>query len=198
MKIILIDNYDSFTFNLYQYLQEISDHTVDVKRNDKVDVEDIQAYDVIIFSPGPGLPKDAGSMPAIIEKYKKTKPILGVCLGHQAIGESYGATLINLETVYHGVDAALTILEPNGLFEQVPDGIRVGRYHSWSIQKGSTPDDIVVTAEDAHGEIMAIRHRTDPVFGVQFHPESILTPDGKDILRNFLKEAARFINQQRI
>ncbi len=198
MKIILIDNYDSFTFNLYQYLLEISDHTVDVKRNDKVEVEDIQAYDVIILSPGPGLPQDAGNMPAIIEKYKSTKPMLGVCLGHQAIGESYGAKLVNMDTVYHGVDAALKILEPKGLFEKVPDGIRVGRYHSWTIQNGSTPDDIVVTAEDEHGEIMALRHRTDPAYGVQFHPESILTPNGKDILSNFLNEAARFINQQTI
>lgn len=198
MKIILIDNYDSFTFNLYQYLLEISDHTVDVKRNDKVDVEDIQAYDAIVLSPGPGLPRDAGNMPAIIEKYKSAKPMLGVCLGHQAIGESYGARLVNMDTVYHGVDAALTILESKGLFEQIPDGIRVGRYHSWTIQKESTPDDIVVTAEDDLGEIMALRHRKDPVYGVQFHPESILTPNGKEILSNFLNEAARFINQQTI
>ncbi len=196
MKILLIDNYDSFTFNLYQYLTEISDHTVEVLRNDKVEVEDAGAYDMIVLSPGPGLPKDAGNMPAIIQKYKTSKPILGVCLGHQAIGESYGSKLVNLSTVYHGVDTSLQILESNGLFDQIPDGIRVGRYHSWSILKGSTPDEIVVTAVDEEGEIMALRHQKDPVYGVQFHPESILTPHGKDILRNFLKEAERFINQQ--
>lgn len=195
MKILLIDNYDSFTFNLYQYLQEISEHTIEVKRNDKIEVEDVKVYDIIIFSPGPGLPKDAGNMPAIIEKYKTTKPMLGVCLGHQAMGESYGAELINLDTVYHGVDATLKILEPNGLFDNVKDGIKVGRYHSWSIRKGSTPEEIVVTAQDDEGEIMALRHLTDPVYGVQFHPESILTPAGKDILRNFLKEAESIIKK---
>lgn len=196
MKILLIDNYDSFTFNLYQYLQEISDHTVDVFRNDKISVDEVAAYDVLILSPGPGLPKDAGHMPAIIEEYKKSKPILGVCLGHQAIGESYGAKLVNLTEVYHGVDTSLTIIEQQGLFDQVDDGIKVGRYHSWSILKGSTPDELVVTALDDNGEIMALRHHKDPVYGVQFHPESILTPNGKDILRNFLKEAESYIKQK--
>ena len=193
MKILLIDNYDSFTFNLYQYLKEISDHEVTVVRNDCISVEDAGQYDILILSPGPGVPRDAGHMPAIIEQYKTTKPILGVCLGHQAIGESYGAKLVNLATVYHGVDADLKILEPSGLFDQVADGVKVGRYHSWSILKGSTPDELVVTALDENGEIMALRHQKDPVFGVQFHPESILTPSGKDILRNFLKEAERYI-----
>lgn len=196
MKILLIDNYDSFTFNLYQYLTEISDHEIEVYRNDKIQIDEVEAYDIIILSPGPGVPKDAGNMPAIIDRYKTSKPILGVCLGHQAIGESYGAELINLSTVYHGVDTALNILDNGALFDQVPDGIRVGRYHSWSIQKGSTPEEIIITAQDDEGEIMALRHRQDPVYGVQFHPESILTPNGKDILRNFLKEAERFINQK--
>lgn len=195
MKILLIDNYDSFTFNLYQYLTEISDHEIEVFRNDKIQIEEVDAYDIIILSPGPGVPKDAGHMPAIIDRYRSSKPILGVCLGHQAIGESYGAELINLSTVYHGVDTALNILDNGDLFDQIPDGIRVGRYHSWSIKKGSTPEEIIITALDDEEEIMALRHRHDPVFGVQFHPESILTPNGKDILRNFLKEAERFINQ---
>ena len=193
MKILLIDNYDSFTFNLYQYLREISDHEITVVRNDCISVEDAAQYDILILSPGPGVPKDAGNMPAIIDQYKTTKPILGVCLGHQAISESYGAKLVNLATVYHGVDADLQILEPSGLFDQIDDGVKVGRYHSWSILKGSTPDDLVVTALDENGEIMALRHQTDPVYGVQFHPESILTPSGKDILRNFLKVAERYI-----
>jgi len=193
MKILLIDNYDSFTFNLYQYLREISDHTVEVVRNDEITVDNVSAYDIIILSPGPGLPRDAGHMPAIIERYKTSKPILGVCLGHQAIGESYGAKLVNLAHVYHGVDARLTIVEAAGLFDQVEDGIKVGRYHSWSILKGSTPDEIVITALDDNGEIMALRHQQDPVYGVQFHPESILTPSGKDILRNFLKEAEKYL-----
>lgn len=195
MKILLIDNYDSFTFNLYQYLTEISDHEIKVLRNDKIQIDEVEEYDIIILSPGPGVPKDAGNMPAIINRYKSSKPILGVCLGHQAIGESYGANLINLDTVYHGVDTALKILDDSALFDQVADGIRVGRYHSWSIQKGSTPKEIVITALDEEGEIMALRHQKDPVYGVQFHPESILTPNGKDILRNFLREAERFINQ---
>ena len=156
-------------------------------------MDNVSAYDIIILSPGPGLPRDAGHMPAIIERYKTSKPILGVCLGHQAIGESYGAKLVNLAHVYHGVDARLTIVEAAGLFDQVEDGIKVGRYHSWSILKGSTPDEIVVTALDDNGEIMALRHQQDPVYGVQFHPESILTPNGKDILRNFLKEAEKYL-----
>src|SRR5690554_7297096 len=128
MKILLIDNYDSFTFNLYQYLREISNHEVTVVRNDDIKVSDVDQYDILILSPGPGLPKDAGNMPAIIDQYKSRKPILGVCLGHQAIGESYGATLVNLETVYHGVDSTLQILEPTGLFDQLEKGVKVGRY----------------------------------------------------------------------
>lgn len=193
MKILLIDNYDSFTFNLYQYLREISDHSVQVVRNDEIGVEAVADFDIIILSPGPGLPKDAGHMPAIIEKYKTEKPILGVCLGHQAIGESYGAKLVNLSTVYHGVDASLEIIEPGGMFDQIENGTRVGRYHSWSILRGSTPEELVVTALDENGEIMAVRHEHDPVFGVQFHPESILTPQGKVILKNFLNEAEKFL-----
>src|SRR5690554_5868095 len=162
MKILLIDNYDSFTFNLYQYLKEISPYEVTVVRNDAISVEEAGDFDIIILSPGPGLPKDAGNMLKIIERYKKTIPILGVCLGHQAIGESYGAQLVNLDTVYHGVDARLHILELSGLFDQIKDGEKVGRYHSWSIRKGSTPVDLVVTALDENQEIMAIRHRVDP------------------------------------
>lgn len=196
MKILLIDNYDSFTFNLYQYLREISNHEVTVVRNDDIKVTDVDQYDILILSPGPGLPKDAGNMPAIIERYKSRKPILGVCLGHQAIGESYGATLVNLDTVYHGVDANLQILESAGLFDQLETDVKVGRYHSWSIQKGTTPPELIITALDENGEIMALRHREHPVYGVQFHPESILTPQGKDILRNFLKEAEQYIKQK--
>lgn len=193
MKILLLDNYDSFTYNLYQYLQELSDHIIEVVRNDEIEIDDVDAFDIIIFSPGPGLPKDAGQMPGIIKRYKTKKPMLGVCLGHQAIGESYGATLENMDTVYHGVDSALKILEFDGLFKDIPDKVRVGRYHSWTIRIGSTPADIVVTALDDQNEIMAIRHNADPVFGVQFHPESILTPEGKLILRNFLNEAEKYI-----
>ena len=195
MKILLIDNYDSFTFNLYQYLQEISDDTIDVVRNDKISLEEAGAYDILIFSPGPGIPKDAGNMPDIIAAYKSTKPMLGVCLGHQAIGESYGAKLVNLDTVYHGVDTSLKLLETTGVFENIKDGIRVGRYHSWSILRDSEPEEIIVTARDENGEIMALRHKSDPVFGVQFHPESILTPDGKTILKNFLHEARNILNR---
>ncbi|GAA5220639.1 anthranilate synthase component II [Membranihabitans marinus] len=195
MKVIILDNYDSFTYNLYQFLQEISDFEIDVIRNDKISVADVAQYDIIILSPGPGVPKDAGNMPAIIQAYKTTKPILGVCLGHQAIGESYGADLQNLDHVYHGVDCSLSILRKDNLFSNLEDGIKVGRYHSWVIEKDSTPEELEITAIDDQQEIMAIQHRSDPVYGVQFHPESILTPQGKQILTNFLSLATAFINR---
>lgn len=195
MKILILDNYDSFTYNLYQYLLEISDYNIDVIRNDQISVDEVANYDIIILSPGPGVPKDAGNMPAIIEKYKHRKPILGVCLGHQAIGEAYGAELENLDHVYHGVDCQINILQSDPIFTQVEAGTTVGRYHSWVIKKGTTPESLVVTATDQSGEIMAVAHATDPVYGVQFHPESILTPAGKTILRNFLDSAEEFINK---
>ncbi|WP_236978511.1 anthranilate synthase component II [Membranihabitans maritimus] len=196
MNVIIIDNYDSFTYNLYQYLKEISDCEIDVVRNDKISVEEVGKYDIIILSPGPGVPADAGNMPAILKRYKSEKPILGVCLGHQAIGELYGSEIENLDQVYHGVDCGLNIVEECGLFKGVESGNKVGRYHSWIIKKGTTPEELIVTAEDNNGEIMAVRHKTDPVYGVQFHPESILTPQGKMVLINFLEIAKDFIKNR--
>jgi len=188
MKILVIDNYDSFTYNLVQYIQEILEQEVDVRRNDAIGVEEVDQYDVIVLSPGPGLPNEAGIMPEVIRRYAPTKRILGVCLGHQAIGEAFGARLQNLTQVFHGIETpvrATGVGEP--MFEGLPDTFAVGRYHSWVVDKDSVTDELVVTAVDDNGEIMALRHREYDVRGVQFHPESILTPLGRQMLENFLR-----------
>lgn len=189
MKILVLDNYDSFTYNLVQYLQEIVGYKIDVFRNDAISLEAVDAYDTIILSPGPSLPKDAGILLEVIKTYAPTKAILGVCLGHQAIGEAYGGDLINLAQVYHGVSTDINILNKNSLFQNLPETIHVGRYHSWCINADTLPDCFEVTAEDDKGEIMAITHKDYFVKGVQFHPESVMTPDGMAILRNFLGAA---------
>lgn len=188
MKILVIDNYDSFTYNLVQYIQEILEQEVDVRRNDAIGVEEVDQYDVIVLSPGPGLPNEAGIMPEVIRRYAPTKRILGVCLGHQAIGEAFGARLQNLTQVFHGIETpvrATCVGEP--MFEGLPDTFAVGRYHSWVVDKDSVTDELVVTAVDDNGEIMALRHREYDVRGVQFHPESILTPLGRQMLENFFR-----------
>lgn len=185
-KILVLDNYDSFTFNLVQYIQEILDTKVDVYRNDAIDLDAVDAYDTIILSPGPGLPSDAGIMPALIKHYAPTKAILGVCLGHQAIGEAFGAELENLTQVYHGIETPIRITDPEeALFLELPPKIEVGRYHSWVVRKENLPADLVVTAVAEEGVIMAMRHRTYNVRGVQFHPESVMTLEGKKMLANF-------------
>lgn len=187
MKIIVIDNYDSFTYNLVQYIQDLLGHKVEVKRNDQISLEAIDAYDAIILSPGPGLPADAGIMPAILQQYGATKKILGVCLGHQAIGEAFGAKLTNLQHVYHGIQTPIRLLDPEDVFfADVPPVFPAGRYHSWIVKRETLPDSLVITALDDQGEIMAMRHRDYDIFGVQFHPESVMTPDGKQMLANFL------------
>lgn len=187
MKILVLDNYDSFTYNLVQYIQEIVGHKVDVFRNDEISLEEVDQYGKIILSPGPGLPKDAGIMPELIKRYAPTKHIFGVCLGHQAIGEAFGGTLHNIEKVYHGVATPIKIVDGNSLtFRGLPAEIEAGRYHSWVVEKHNIPDCFQITAVDEHGVIMAMRHRTHNVRGVQFHPESIMTPTGKTMLRNFL------------
>lgn len=187
MKILILDNYDSFTYNLVQYIQELIGQKVDVFRNDAISLKAVGAYDKIILSPGPGLPKDAGIMPALIKKYAPTKHILGVCLGHQAIGEAFGGTLHNIEKVYHGVATPIKIVDANAiLFRGIRTKITVGRYHSWIVESHNFPSELQITAVDDYGTIMAMRHRKYNVHGVQFHPESILTPFGKAILRNFL------------
>ncbi len=188
MKLLILDNYDSFTYNLVQYIQEILDRDVDVIRNDQITLEEVDQYDIIVLSPGPGLPEEAGIMPQLIQKYYKTKRILGVCLGHQAIGEALGAKLLNLSDVYHGVATNMKVTDSkNVLFKGMENDFQAGRYHSWVIQKDSLPEqEFIVTAVDDRGEIMAMRHRKYPVYSVQFHPESVMTPDGKTMLANFL------------
>jgi anthranilate synthase component 2 len=190
MKILIIDNYDSFTYNLVQYLQEITNDKVSIFRNDAISVEDVDNYDCIVLSPGPGIPKDAGNMPAIIQAYKNKKPILGVCLGHQAIGEAFGGKLENLEQVYHGLATDIYVSDKEEpLYQNLPNTIEVGRYHSWVIDKSHCPDCLIVTSTSPDGAIMSIRHESLPIFGVQYHPESIMTPQGKVILSNFLNAA---------
>lgn len=186
MRIIIIDNYDSFTYNLQHLVKELCAET-DVVRNDKFDLSLLQEYDKIILSPGPGVPSEAGLMPEVIRMYAGRKPILGVCLGHQAIGEAFGGTLTNLSEVFHGVQSIIVQNGNDYLFENLPEELPVGRYHSWVINPDTLPECIEVTARSAEGQIMAIRHRDMDIRGVQFHPESVLTPDGKQILSNWLK-----------
>lgn len=186
MKILVLDNYDSFTFNLVQYIQEILGHKIDVFRNDAISLEAVGAYDAIVLSPGPGLPEDAGIMPQLIKRYAAEKPILGVCLGHQAIGEAFGGELENLSEVFHGVETDMQVLvKDEPLFWAVPERFRAGRYHSWAVKKEALPHCLEITALDENGAIMAMRHRTYNVRGVQFHPESIMTQYGKQMLENF-------------
>lgn len=196
MRILLFDNYDSFTYNLVHLVQKISTAAVDVRRNDAMSMEEVKGYDKIILSPGPGIPSEAGMMLSLIKEYAATKPILGVCLGHQAIGEAFGAQLVNLSTVYHGVATPVIQagenkdarhLVPTPLFSGLTPSFTVGRYHSWIVDKKDLPDTLEITAEDENGYIMALQHKTFDVQGVQFHPESVLTPDGEAIMRNWLK-----------
>jgi anthranilate synthase component II len=187
MKILLFDNYDSFTYNLLHLVQYITTAQVDVVRNDEISLEAIEQYDKIILSPGPGVPKDAGLLLPLIKKYAATKSILGVCLGHQAIGESFGGTLTNLKEVYHGVATNCTILNAKAkLLQGLDQQIEIGRYHSWVVDQKDFPKDLEITAVDDQNLIMAVQHKIYDVHGVQFHPESILTPKGEIIIRNFL------------
>ncbi|MEO8568315.1 MAG: aminodeoxychorismate/anthranilate synthase component II, partial [Ginsengibacter sp.] len=176
MKILIFDNYDSFTYNLVHVVEKIIHGKVDVYRNDKIALEKIDDYDKIILSPGPGLPHESGLLLPLIKEYASSKSILGVCLGHQAIGEVFGGSLINLSTVYHGVATNIEIrqgrtLSKNDVFNNLPGEIEVGRYHSWIVSKENFPNELEITAEDAKGYIMALRHKTFDVQGVQFHPE---------------------------
>jgi anthranilate synthase component 2 len=187
MKCLLLDNYDSFTYNLRHILQELGVDT-DVRRNDKISLDEVAVYDKILLSPGPGIPAEAGLLLPLIEKFSPTKSILGVCLGEQAIGEVFGAKLLNMKDVYHGVCSDIRILAKEPMFDGLEPGFRAGRYHSWVISKDELPECLEVTAVDAEvGNIMAIRHRRYDVRGVQFHPESVLTPQGKKIIENWIK-----------
>lgn len=189
MKILILDNYDSFTYNLYQYIKELTDVTVEVHRNDEISVAAISDFDAIILSPGPGLPQEAGIMPEVIKRYAPSKPILGVCLGHQAIAEAFGATLYNLPNVYHGISTPIQITDlTEPIFKNIPTQLEVGRYHSWAVAtEGGLPDCLRVTAVSTDGVIMALSHTKYFVKGVQFHPESVMTPYGKQMLSNFLQ-----------
>lgn len=186
MKIVIIDNYDSFTYNLSHLLKEL-EADVTVVRNDKFELKDLEQYDKIVLSPGPGIPSEAGLLLDVIRTYAGRKPILGVCLGHQAIGEVFGASLENLKEVYHGVQTEGTQLGNDYIFDGLPERVMMGRYHSWVVAKDSVPECLEVTAMSDDGEIMAMRHRQYDIHGIQFHPESVLTPEGKTIVGNFLK-----------
>jgi anthranilate synthase component II len=187
-RILIIDNYDSFTYNLVHYVNEF-EHQTDVYRNDKIELERIEEYDGILISPGPGIPSEAGQLLEIIERYKDTKRIFGVCLGLQAIAEVFGGSLLNTEKVYHGVATNINVLEPGHyLFENLPSRFQGGRYHSWVVRKETVPDCLRIDAVDDEQFIMAMSHLELDVCGVQFHPESILTPDGKQIVFNWLRK----------
>jgi anthranilate synthase component 2 len=194
-KILVFDNYDSFTYNLVHLVEKILHQKVEVHRNDQLPLEKVKDYDKIILSPGPGIPQEAGLLLPLIKEYASSKSILGVCLGHQAIGEAFGGKLINLSTVYHGVATPVTINRKalNGkpsssrdLFKGLPDELEVGRYHSWIVADENFPSELLVTARDENNYIMAMQHKNFDVQGVQFHPESVLTPKGEEILRNWL------------
>ncbi len=201
-KILVFDNYDSFTYNLVHLVEKILHSKVSVYRNDEIALEKVKEFDKIILSPGPGIPVEAGLLLPLIKEYAPSKPILGVCLGHQAIGEAFGAKLTNLSSVFHGVATPIQIVKRetlngsasrltfnvsrNDLFKGLPDQIEVGRYHSWVVAKEGFPAELEITATDDNGFIMGLQHKTYDVQGVQFHPESILTPTGETILRNWL------------
>lgn len=187
MKILIFDNYDSFTYNLVHLVEAITSTKVDVYRNDQLPLEKVKQYDKIILSPGPGIPAEAGLLLPLIREYAATKHILGVCLGHQAIAEAFGGTLKNLSSVFHGVATNCKITKYTPLFAGLPEEITIGRYHSWVVDEGTFPGELEITARDEHQYIMALQHRRYPIQGVQFHPESVLTPQGKTIIENWLK-----------
>ncbi len=193
MKILVFDNYDSFTYNLVHLIEKILHVQVEVHRNDQITLDEVEGYDKIILSPGPGIPEEAGLLLPLIKRFAATKSILGVCLGHQAIGEAFGAKLVNLDQVFHGIATPIQLTnesyttQEGNIFNEFPVSFEVGRYHSWVVEKKGLPDCLELTAEDEHGFIMAMKHKTFDVTGVQFHPESVLTPSGEQLMRNWLK-----------
>lgn len=184
--IVIIDNYDSFTYNLAHLVKELGAE-VDVLRNDKFELEELEKYDKIILSPGPGIPEEAGLLLEVIRTYAGRKPMLGVCLGEQAIGQVFGGKLTNLSEVFHGIQTNVKIKNKDYIFDGLPTEIPVGRYHSWVVDTEGFPEELVITAISSEGQIMALKHREYDVHGIQFHPESVLTPDGKQIVGNWLK-----------
>ncbi len=185
MKLLILDNYDSFTYNIVHAVREAGVEP-DVVRNDKISLDEIEKYDKIIISPGPGIPSEAGILPEMLKRYASQKPIMGVCLGHQAIGECFGAKLHNLEDVYHGVQTEATVTAKDYILEGMGERFPIGRYHSWIVSEEDFPESLVITSRDSEGRIMSMKHREYDVHGVQFHPESLLTPDGARIITNFL------------
>jgi anthranilate synthase component 2 len=198
MRILVFDNYDSFTYNLVHLVEKILHQKVEVHRNDQIPLEKVKEFDKIILSPGPGVPAEAGLLLPLIREYASTKPILGVCLGHQAIGEAFGGKLVNLSTVYHGVATPIfaggrknggsPLQAAGALFEGLSPGFEAGRYHSWVVSDEDFPEELEVTARDENDYIMGLQHKQFDVQGVQFHPESVLTPEGERIMRNWLKQ----------
>ena len=186
MKTVIIDNYGCFTYNLAHLVKELGTE-VDVLRNDKFELEELEKYDKIILSPGPGIPEEAGLLLEVIRTYAGRKPILGVCLGEQAIGQAFGGKLTNLSEVFHGIQTNVKIKNKDYIFSGLPTEIPVGRYHSWVVDTEEFPEELVITAISSEGQIMALKHREYDVHGIQFHPESVLTPDGKQIVGNWLK-----------
>lgn len=186
MKVVLIDNYDSFTYNLYHLLRELK-VDVTVYRNDQFDLKDLASFDKIMLSPGPGIPTEAGLLMQVIKEYAGKKPILGICLGEQAIGESFGGTLVNLSDVFHGVQTPAHIVSDDYIFEGLSKDILVGRYHSWVVDADSMPACLEITATSDEGQVMALRHKDLDIRGIQFHPESVLTPEGKTMIKNWVE-----------
>ncbi|MCW3070923.1 MAG: trpG [Bacteroidetes bacterium] len=185
MSILVLDNYDSFTYNLVHYLEKVSDAEIEVHRNDKIGLEEIERFDKILLSPGPGIPSEAGILPDVIRVYASSKSILGVCLGQQAIAEAFGGSLGNLDTVFHGVASPVKVIKEDLLFRGIPAEFKAGRYHSWVVNTSDFPDVLEITAVDSSGQIMALRHKTLDVRAVQFHPESILTEYGSELIGNW-------------
>jgi anthranilate synthase component 2 len=187
-KILIIDNYDSFTYNLVHYIDRLTGKRPDVFRNDEISLSEVDSYDKIVLSPGPGIPEEAGICVELIRRYAKKKSIFGVCLGHQAIGEAFGARLLNLERVFHGVETPVIITDPSDyIFNRIPLTFNAGRYHSWVVEKASLPACLMITCVDDNGLIMGVRHNEFDIHGVQFHPESVMTETGIDIIRNWIE-----------
>ncbi len=184
-KILMIDNYDSFTYNLVHYLEDL-DCDVTVKRNDQLTLDEVEPFDEIVLSPGPGIPDEAGLLKSIIETYSPSNRIFGVCLGQQAIGEVFGGSLINLEKVYHGISTTIEVIQDDIIYKNLPKELEVGRYHSWVVHP-DLPEELEATSIDENGQVMSLRHRNYDVTAVQFHPESVLTPKGKQMLKNWLE-----------
>lgn len=185
MKIVMIDNYDSFTYNLVHLVKELG-ADITVYRNDQFKLEDLEEFDKIMLSPGPGIPEEAGLLLPVIRTYAGKKPILGICLGEQAIGEVFGGTLVNLSDVFHGVQTPCHLKGNDYIFDTLPEDIMVGRYHSWVIDAASLPECLEITAASDEGQVMALRHKEYDIRGIQFHPESVLTPDGKVMISNWI------------